>query len=265
MKSLKPLTPLALSLTLHLLVVGWVLAVIRSHPEPTLPLGAEIFFEPTEEAPAPEEANGTPAGTQDPAQPAPVEPPPAEPAPEPPKAEEPKAPEPPKAEEPKAPAPAPEPPPVAAKPDPKVRTDLIKAVKRKEKTTAEPVTTPAPKAPAPAPTPTKAAPAPSGPAQLWRNKVSQSGYKTLLRQKVESLWKAPTIERDYQILYLCKIKPDGRIDSLSLEESSGLDLLDQGAKKAILDASPFPAPPPEVLAGAPVYEAWFRFHPEEAQ
>ena len=253
MKSLKPFTPLALSLTLHLLVLGWVLAMVRSSPEPNLPLGAEILFEPQEEAPAPEtaEQNEAPQGTAGKTEPAPPQ------VPEPPKAEEP-----PKVEEPKAPEPAPkapEPPPVAAKTDPKVRADLIKAVKSKEKTTAEPP--PPPKAPAAAPAPA----APPGPAQLWRNKVNQNGYKTLLRQKVESLWKAPTIERDYQILYLCKIKPDGRIDSLSLEESSGLDLLDQGAKKAILDASPFPAPPVEVLAGAPVFEAWFRFHPEEAQ
>ncbi|MDT8446829.1 MAG: TonB family protein [bacterium] len=104
----------------------------------------------------------------------------------------------------------------------------------------------------------------AGGSGLLSTRLSSMSYKSLLRQKVEGRWKAPRIEREYQILFMVTIKPDGRIDQLELRESSGLDLLDQAAKKAILASAPFPAPPQDILEGKPVFEAWFRFRPDEA-
>lgn len=180
--------------------------------------------------------------------------------------------EPPK-RQPKKPEPKPEPEPPAAKPEPKptIRSAQPKPKpKPKPKPAPEPPKETAQRQPAPRDEPTQETPetqagaAGSGTGGLMSAQLSAMSYKVALRQKVEQRWTAPRIERDYQILFRMTILPDGRLGDLELRESSGLDLLDQGAKKAILTASPFAPPPPELLGQKGHFEAWFRFRPEEA-
>jgi len=97
-----------------------------------------------------------------------------------------------------------------------------------------------------------------------KHKLTDAGYKARLRRKIESKWKAPKMDRPYQLAFYCEIGPEGRIKTLTMKESSGFDILDQGAKKAIIASAPFAAPPKELLGENSAYQAWFRFRPEES-
>jgi len=98
-----------------------------------------------------------------------------------------------------------------------------------------------------------------------KQRLNDAGYKARLRLAIESKWKAPMMERPYQLTFHCTIRADGRIQGLEMKESSGFDLLDQAAKRAIIASAPFTAPPKELLGEKQVYEAWFRFRPEESR
>lgn len=79
-------------------------------------------------------------------------------------------------------------------------------------------------------------------------------YYALITRKIWSEWILPEYDAsDLEVIISIKIDTDGTIVSQDVERSSGNALFDRSAKKAIMKASPLPAPPVEMEIGVRFY------------
>jgi len=93
----------------------------------------------------------------------------------------------------------------------------------------------------------------------WASAVSPADFMTrqdyleMLRLRIESRKKFPEsarsshIEGRAQVRFL--ITSDGHVASAEVVKSSGNQILDQAAVRAVTDAAPFPKPPPNLFKG----------------
>lgn len=86
----------------------------------------------------------------------------------------------------------------------------------------------------------------SGVVSIKGKKFPFAYYLEFLQNKINQAWQPPcNIMEDKKVIIYFKIFRDGQVKNISLEESSGIFLLDQSALRAIWTSAPFPPLPQE--------------------
>jgi TonB family protein len=94
--------------------------------------------------------------------------------------------------------------------------------------------------------------------------LGDSYYARAVEARVSSNWVRPELPGRIEIVYSFVIAPSGIITEVKREKSSGNDLLDLTAERAIRASSPLPKPPPEFGGRAIQFMAQF-VHPPNPQ
>jgi protein TonB len=88
-------------------------------------------------------------------------------------------------------------------------------------------------------------------------------YLRLIQSKIGERWSPPraTAAGGERVVVLFEIQRDGQVREPSVEKSSGNNLYDQSALRAVMEASPFPPLPPEFKASSLRVHFGFEFQP----
>lgn len=117
---------------------------------------------------------------------------------------------------------------------------------------------PKPAEPKPAPAggaPSRETPSPSGAAGTGITALEGSGdpglswYNAAVTGALQAAWVKPVLEGTgtvYSTIVAFEIGRDGNVFNLDVDQPSGFPSLDRSALRAVMDAVPFPPPPPSV-------------------
>lgn len=158
------------------------------------------------------------------------------------------------------PAPAPPAPAPAAKPPagPSAVKEIPKPAKKQDepKRKEAPAAPPSPVPPSPAPPAPSAAPATGAPAgaagagitALDVVDASLAWYHDTVNAALDRNWIRPPLEDAhgtvYAVVVAFEIARDGSVRNVRVESSSGVQVVDLSAVRAVRDSAPFPPPPP---------------------
>lgn len=132
-----------------------------------------------------------------------------------------------------------------------------------------------PKAPPPVampkPVPQVEAKAPSVKAVDAALKISgmapgSNAYLGRVRQRISSFWTAPPVDvsgQAYVVIVQFRLHRDGKVTKVEIERSSGNEYYDLAGKRAVLNADPLPAFPPELTESH--FDAHFTFTVGDSQ
>ncbi|MBS0152791.1 MAG: TonB C-terminal domain-containing protein [Nitrospira sp.] len=125
--------------------------------------------------------------------------------------------------------------------------------------------------PAPQPAPQVEAKVPSVKAVDTTLKVpgmapGSNAYLALVRQRISNSWSAPPLDltnQVYVVIVQFRLHRDGKVTSVSIEQSSGNEYYDLAGKRAVLTANPLPAFPVDISDS--YFDAHFTFTVGEPQ
>ncbi|MGH7359613.1 MAG: TonB family protein, partial [Candidatus Rokuibacteriota bacterium] len=88
-------------------------------------------------------------------------------------------------------------------------------------------------------------------------------YLRLIQSKIGERWAPPRAAAagGERVVVLFEIQRDGQVREPQVEKSSGNNLYDQSAVRAVMEASPFPPLPPEFKASSLRVHFGFEFQP----
>ena len=91
----------------------------------------------------------------------------------------------------------------------------------------------------------------------------QSLYAELVQAKIYENWRAPLAERhSKEAIISFHIYPKGNIDSPFIKKSSGVEMLDTLAVRAVFDSAPFPPFPKELKKSNLFLSIYFKYVPK---
>ena len=92
----------------------------------------------------------------------------------------------------------------------------------------------------------------------------QSLYAGLVQEKIYKNWRDPLAERhSKEAVVSFHIYPKGNIDKPFIKQSSGVEMLDTLAVRAVLDSVPFPAFPKELKKSNLFLSIYFKYVPKD--
>ena len=108
----------------------------------------------------------------------------------------------------------------------------------------------------------------SKPIESVKTKLSladvESSYAALVKEKIYKNWREPLGERySKETTVSFHIYPQGNIDQPLIKQSSGVEMLDTLALRAVLDSVPFPAFPKELKKSNLFLNIYFKYVPKD--
>lgn len=87
-----------------------------------------------------------------------------------------------------------------------------------------------------------------------------NAYLARVRQRISSVWSAPPVDvtsQVYSVVVKFRLHRNGTVSGVAVEQSSGNDYYDLAGKRAVMNAEPLPAFPPELTESS--FDAHFTF------